>query len=49
MGFNARAFSANVAAHDYLWHELVAQKEVVAPDVMSLVKEDVKEEFAEAA
>lgn len=48
-GFKAKAFSANVGPHDYLWQELVAQKEIAAPDLMTLVTDEVKEEFAEAA
>lgn len=49
MGFKAKSFNANVAAYDYLWHELVAQKEEAAPDIRTLVKDEVVEEFAEAA
>lgn len=39
LGLTAKAFSANVRAHDYLWHELVAQKELIAPDVRTLTPE----------
>ena len=41
--------AAKVTSHDHLWHELVAQKDVAAPDVMSLVKEEEEKDFAEAA
>lgn len=43
-----KKMEGKVSAHDHLWHELMAQKEVAAPDVKTLVKDDV-EEFAEAA
>lgn len=35
-----------ISAHDHLWQELMAQKEVAAPDVMTLVK-DVEVEAEE--
>ncbi len=43
MGLTAKAFSASVGAHDYLWHELVAQKEASAPDIRTL-KPEVRDE-----
>lgn len=43
MGLTAKAFSANVGAHDYLWHELVAQKEMAAPDIRTL-KPEIRDE-----
>lgn len=48
-GLSLLASWGTVKAHDHLWHELVAQKEMAAPDVMTLVKEESAEEFAEAA
>lgn len=49
VGLTSKSFKPNLGAHDYLWHELVAQKEIAAPDIRTLVTEEVKEEFAEAA
>jgi hypothetical protein len=36
-------------AHDHLWHELVRQKEMAAPDVRTLAPATEEEVFSEAA
>ncbi|MES2527689.1 MAG: hypothetical protein V4598_11405 [Bdellovibrionota bacterium] len=44
-GLVSKRFSGSMAPHDHLWHELVAQKEMAAPDVRTLtpaVEEEVK-------
>lgn len=48
-GWIAPRFKEDVLAHDHLWHELVAQKEMAAPDVRTLVADEVKRDYAEAA
>ncbi len=45
----AKKMPGKISAHDYLWQKLVAQKEIAAPDVRTLVKDEVVEEYAEAA
>jgi uncharacterized RDD family membrane protein YckC len=47
--FFVKKMEGKISAHDHLWHELVAQKEIAAPDVRTLIEENVIEEIAEAA
>ncbi len=48
-GLVSKRFAAQVAPHDHLWHELVAQKEMAAPDVRTLTPAVEEEHFVEAA
>lgn len=38
--FFVKKMEGKIAAHDHLWHELVAQKEMAAPDVRTLIVRD---------
>lgn len=49
LGMVTPGFRHEILAHDHLWHELVAQKDVAAPDVRTLVSEEKEIEYAEAA
>ena len=44
-----KKMEGKISAHDHLWHELVAQREVAAPDVRTLVKEVESEELWKVA
>ena len=47
--FYVKKMEGKISAHDHLWHELVAQREVAAPDVRTLVKEVESEELWKVA
>ena len=50
LGFATNKFAHSIVAHDHLWHELIIQKEMRAPDVRTLAtKVNEEEEFVEAA
>lgn len=49
LGLITSRYKDDILAHDHLWHELVAQKEIAAPDVRSLVTEEKEIAYAEAA
>ncbi len=48
-GLVSQRFAADVAPHDHLWHELVAQKEMAAPDVRTLTPVQEEENLPVAA
>ncbi len=49
MGIVTKRFSSYIVAHDHLWHSLMIQKDIMAPDVRTLATKTEKEIFAEAA
>ena len=48
-GLVSKRFAVAMATHDHLWHELVAQKEMAAPDVRTLTTSSEEENLAVAA